>query len=63
MGLVDYQNDNQPLKLRIPKSLHKALADRSRQEGISMNQYCLFLLSNGAYAVYDPKGQIANNKL
>ena len=35
-------------KLRIPKSLHKTLAERSRQEGISMNQYCLYLLSNGA---------------
>ena len=35
-------------KLRIPKSLHKTLAERSRQEGISMNQYCLYLLSKGA---------------
>ena len=35
-------------KIRIPKSLHKALAERSRQEGISMNQYCLYLLSSGA---------------
>ena len=34
-------------KLRIPKSLHKTLAERSRQEGISMNQYCLYLLSSG----------------
>lgn len=32
-------------KLRIPKSLHRALAERSRAEGISMNQYCLYLLS------------------
>ena len=32
-------------KLRIPKSLHKQLAEHSRQEGISMNQYCLYLLS------------------
>jgi predicted RNase H-like HicB family nuclease len=32
-------------KLRLPKSLHKTLADRSRQEGISMNQYCLYLLA------------------
>ena len=37
-------------KLRMPKSLHKTLADRSRQEGISMNQYCLYLLSSGAGA-------------
>jgi predicted RNase H-like HicB family nuclease len=34
-------------KLRIPKSLHKTLAERSRLEGISMNQYCLYLLSGG----------------
>ena len=32
-------------KLRIPKSLHKTLAEHSRREGISMNQYCLYLLS------------------
>jgi predicted RNase H-like HicB family nuclease len=32
-------------KLRIPKSLHKSLAEHSRLEGISMNQYCLYLLS------------------
>ncbi len=32
-------------KLRIPKSLHRRLAEESRREGISMNQYCLYLLS------------------
>lgn len=32
-------------KLRIPKSLHKSLAEHSKTEGISMNQYCLYLLS------------------
>lgn len=32
-------------KLRIPKSLHRALAEHSKREGISMNQYCLYLLS------------------
>ena len=32
-------------KLRIPKSLHRALAERSKAEGISMNQYCLYLLA------------------
>ena len=37
-------------KLRLPKSLHKALAENSKKEGISMNQYCLYLLSqNNAY--------------
>ena len=32
-------------KLRIPKSLHKSLAEHSKAEGISMNQYCLYLLA------------------
>lgn len=31
-------------KLRLPKSLHKSLADQAKKEGISMNQYCLYLL-------------------
>ena len=34
-------------KLRIPKSLHKSLAERSKQEGVSMNQFCMYLLSSG----------------
>lgn len=32
-------------KLRIPKSLHRRLAERSKEEGGSMNQYCVYLLS------------------
>lgn len=32
-------------KLRIPKSLHRTLAEHSKREGISMNQYCLYLLA------------------
>lgn len=32
-------------KLRIPKSLHRILAEQSKREGISMNQYCVYLLS------------------
>ena len=32
-------------KLRMPKSLHKQLAEQSKKEGISMNQYCLYLLA------------------
>jgi len=42
-NLEDYSGQ---FKLRIPKSLHKTLAEKSREEGISMNQYCLYLLSN-----------------
>ena len=32
-------------KLRMPKSLHRSLAIHARKEGISMNQYCIYLLS------------------
>ena len=32
-------------KLRIPRQLHKSLAEHSKQEGVSMNQYCVYLLS------------------
>ena len=32
-------------KLRIPRSLHKRLAEGAKREGISMNQYCLYLLT------------------
>ena len=39
------ENYSGQFKLRIPKSLHRRLAEESRREGISMNQYCLYLLS------------------
>ena len=32
-------------KLRMPKSLHESLALNAKKEGISMNQYCLYLLT------------------
>ena len=32
-------------KLKIPKSLHRSLAEHAKDEGISMNQYCLYLLT------------------
>lgn len=32
-------------KLRMPKSLHRTLAIHAKQEGTSMNQYCIYLLS------------------
>jgi antitoxin HicB len=41
----DIGNYSGQFKLRIPKSLHKHLAEESKREGISMNQYCLYLLS------------------
>lgn len=41
-SLDDYSGQ---FKLRIPRSLHRSLAEHSKKEGISMNQYCLYLLS------------------
>lgn len=38
-------------KLRMPKSLHRKLAEQSRREGISMNQYCVYLLSQNSSSV------------
>ena len=35
-------------KLRLPKSLHRALAENSKREGVSMNQYCVYLLSKNS---------------
>lgn len=32
-------------KIRMPKSLHKTLSQHAKDEGISMNQYCIYLLS------------------
>ena len=41
-SLDDYSGQ---FKLRIPKSLHRSLAEHSKKEGISMNQYCIYLLT------------------
>ncbi len=41
-SLEDYSGQ---FKLRIPRSLHRSLAEHSKKEGISMNQYCVYLLS------------------
>ncbi len=31
--------------VRVPKSLHKRLIERAKVEGVSLNQYILYLLS------------------
>ena len=36
---------NGKVLLRIPKSLHKELAEKSKQEGVSLNQYAVYKLS------------------
>ena len=42
--LNDYSGQ---FKLRIPKSLHKKLVAQALEEGVSMNHYCVYLLSKG----------------
>lgn len=44
-------------KLRLPKTLHKTLAEDSKREGVSMNQYCVYLLSKNS-----EKERIASTK-
>lgn len=41
----DLEKYSGQFKLRLPKSLHRQLAEHSRREGVSMNQYCVYLLT------------------
>lgn len=43
--LPDILSFSGQFKLRMPKSLHKSLAMHAKEEGISMNQYCNYLLA------------------
>lgn len=45
------ENYSGQFKLRIPRSLHRSLAEHSQREGISMNQYCVYLLSRNDAAL------------
>ena len=47
----DLENYSGQFKLRIPKSLHRSLTEHARREGISMNQYCVYLLSKNDAAL------------
>ena len=42
---LDEEKFSGNFKLRMPKSLHKELMGKSHDEGVSMNQYCVYLLS------------------
>lgn len=47
-SLEDYSGQ---FKLRLPRSLHRLLTEHAKREGVSMNQYCVYLLSRSD-AVY-----------
>ena len=42
-----HQEYSGKFNVRIPKSLHRALADAAAQDGVSLNQYVVMLLSSG----------------
>lgn len=37
------------IKLRIPKSFHKSLVEKAKEEGVSLNQYCICVLTEGIF--------------
>ena len=43
----DFEKYNGRLKLRIPKSLHKKLAEGAKREGVNLNQLAIYLISSG----------------
>ena len=49
--LLEYSGQ---FKLRMPRSLHRSLSVHAKEEGISMNQYCLYLLAKN-YAAHTAK--------
>ena len=58
-SLEDYSGQ---FKLRMPRSLHRALAEQSKKEGISMNQYCIYLLSKNDTA-YPGNTSLRNRRI
>ena len=36
---------NGNISLRIPKELHRTLVDTAKEQGVSLNQYCLYKLA------------------
>jgi antitoxin HicB len=38
------------ITVRVPKSMHKELIDEAKEEGISLNQYLIYLLGKGMKA-------------
>ncbi len=43
---IGYENFSGKFVIRIPKSLHYKLAVKAKEEGVSLNQYALYKLSN-----------------
>lgn len=43
--IKSFNQYSEQFKFRLPKSLHRSLAEHAKREGVSMNQYCVYLLS------------------
>ena len=43
----DWDLYNGKLNLRIPKSLHRKLAESAKREGVRLNQLAIYLMANG----------------
>lgn len=41
----EFDNTPDNFKLRLPRSLHAALSRQAASEGVSLNQYCIYLLA------------------
>lgn len=44
------------LRIRMPKSLHKALSDKAREEKVSLNQYIIYNLARSIGLDKEPSG-------
>ena len=44
-SVTDLSDYSGQFKIRMPKTLHRSLVINAKKEGISMNQYCIYLLS------------------
>ncbi|MGN0715322.1 MAG: toxin-antitoxin system HicB family antitoxin [Anaerovoracaceae bacterium] len=42
----------------MPKSLHRTLSEQASAEGISMNQYCFYLLAMNSARQRNSRGRI-----
>ena len=50
--VADLSEYSGQFKIRMPKTLHRSLALNAKKEGISMNQYCIYLLSKNNPTTY-----------
>ncbi|HHY24994.1 MAG TPA: toxin-antitoxin system HicB family antitoxin [Clostridiaceae bacterium] len=49
------------ITVRVPKTMHKELIEEADEEGISLNQYLIYIISKGMRSGYDIKTQQKSN--